>query len=181
MKTRFTYLILTVVLLTACQQNNIYSDLLKEERKSIETFIQRQGIKVVDSLEMPKVWEENMYWKVPEADNFYFHLVSAGDTTRPEVEINNNILLRFRRYTLDEYADTLYFWTTLDNPDPIKFKYHPEVATSNQTCKGWQLAVKYMRYPKAECKIICPSKLGFSEENSSVTPYGYDLKITNIK
>jgi hypothetical protein len=180
MKTRIIYFALaTLLLLTACNDNNIYSDLLKAERKSIEKFILDQGITVVT--EEPTEWTENLYWKVPDTDNFYFHLVSRGDTTRPEVETNNNILLRFKRYTLEEYADTVYFWTTTDSPDPIKFKYHPTLVTSENTCLGWQLAVKYMKYPKAECKIICPSKMGFSEENSTVTPYGYDLKITNIK
>lgn len=179
MKTKITYLLLLILFVTSCNNGNVYSDLLKEERKLIQSYIDREGITVVT--EEPQEWGEKVYWKIPDADNFYFHLVNRGDTTRSEVEINNNILLRFRRYTLDVYADTLFFWTTLDGPNPIKFKYHPEVATSEQTCKGWQYAVKYMKYPKAECKIICPSKSGFSNENSSVTPYGYDLIIKDIK
>jgi hypothetical protein len=48
---------------------------------------------------------------------------------------------------------------------------------SNDACTGWQVALKYMKYTDSQCKIICPSKMGFSEENSAVTPYGYDLKI----
>ena len=48
MKTKLAYLILLVVLTcSACKNNNVYSDLLKEERKLIESYIQRQGITVV--------------------------------------------------------------------------------------------------------------------------------------
>ena len=51
------------------------------------------------------------------------------------------------------------------------------MVSSEQSCTGWQVALKYMKYTDSECKIICPSKLGFSNENSAVIPYGYDLKI----
>ena len=173
------YLIVILLAITSCKKNNVYSELLKQERELIESFIMRQGIEVVT--EEPTVWKENTYWKVPDSDNFYFHLVSPGDTSFNEVETGDKISIRFKRYTLTEYADTLYYWTTDDNPKPIKFDYNPLYATSDQTCLGWQLAVKYMKYPKAECKIICPSKLGFSEENSSVTPYGYDIKRTDLQ
>ena len=172
MKTKLVYLFLLLATFTACKENNVYSDLLKEERKLIEAFIQRQGITVVT--EEPTQWGNNVYWKIPEYDNFYFHLVEPGDTTQMEIEAKETVLLRFKRYTLDEYADTLYNWTTQDSPEPVKFQY---MITSDNACTGWQMAVKYMKYPGAQCKIICPSKMGFSEENSSVTPYGYDIKI----
>lgn len=176
---KIVYLLLIVLAITSCKKNNVYSELLKQERELIEAFIQQQGIQVVT--EEPSEWTGNTYWKVPDADNFYFQLVSLGDTTLDPVESGDNVAIRFKRYTLTEYADTLYNWTTDDSPKPIKFEYNPLRATSDLTCLGWQLAIKYMKYPKAQCKIICPSKLGFSEENSSVTPYGYDIKRTDLQ
>lgn len=152
--------------------NNIYSELLKAERKLIEAYIEKEGIIVVDTI--PAEWGEKVYYKDPQYDNFYFHLVQQGDTTQEEIEAGEFVLLRFKRYTLDEYPDTLYNWSTLDNPEPIKMQYQ---VTSKESCSGWQVALKYMKYTDSQCKIICPSKMGFSEENSSVTPYGYDLKI----
>ena len=174
MKTKLIYLAFAALLLAACQNKNVYSDLLKAERKIIDNYISANNIKVVDSIEMPTNWEDNLFWKVPDYDNYYFHLVTPGDTTQAEVEKQETILLRFKRYTLDAYADTLYNWTTQDSPNPIKFQY---LINNEYSCTGWQIAVKYMKYPDAQCKIICPSKMGFSEENSTVTPYGYDLKI----
>lgn len=170
-------LILGVLLVLAWGCNgNIYSELLKEERQLIEDYIARQGIKIVDTLPADDAWEDNVYYRVPDGDNFYFHMVALGDTTFPEIKAEDEVLLRFKRYTLDEYPDTLFNWGVMDNAEPIKLKY---MVNSETSCIGWQVALKYMRYPYSRCKIICPSKMGFYEENSTVTPYGYELKRTD--
>ena len=167
-----------VLMLTYSCKSNIYSEQLKAERALIENYIARQGIVVVDTLPADDKWGEKVYYRVPDYDNFYFHMVELGDTLssaeEAEIESGETVLLRYKRYTLNEYPDTIYNWTTMDSSEPIKLQYM--VASSN-SCTGWQLAIKYMKHTGAECKIICPSKLGFEEANSSVTPYGYDLKI----
>lgn len=165
-------LLLSIVFIVMGCNNNTYSDDLKEEEKLIENFIQRQGIQVVT--EEPTEWGENVYWKLPDYDNYYFHLVNAGDTTTAELEAKDKVNLRYRQYTLEAYADTISYWTTQDAPEPVVLQFM--VNTSN-TCSGWQIALQHMKYSGAECKIICPSKLGFTEQNSNVTPYGYDMKI----
>ena len=152
--------------------NNTYSDDLKEEQKLIENFIQRQGIQVVT--EEPTEWGDKVYWKLPDYDNYYFHLVQQGDTASAELEAKDKVLLRYRQYTLEAYADTVSFWTTLDSPNPVELQY---MVSSDASCTGWQIALQYMKYSGAECKIICPSKLGFTDQNSNVIPYGYDMKI----
>ena len=164
-------LIMSFIILTGCNVNS-YSDDLKEEQKLIENFIQRQGIQVVT--EEPTEWKENVYWKLPDYDNYYFHLVNAGDTTSAELEAKDIVFLRYRQYTLNAYADTVSCWTTLDTPNPVELQYK---VTSSASCAGWQIALQHMKHSGAECKIICPSKLGFSEQNSQVIPYGYDMKI----
>jgi hypothetical protein len=171
-KTSFIVLLVSIGCILIGCNNNTYSDDLKEEAKLIENFIKRQGIQVVT--EEPTEWGENVYWKVPDYDNYYFHLVNAGDTTTAELEAKEKVLLRYRQYTLEAYADTISYWTTLDSPYPIELQY---MVQSNASCGGWQIALQYMKHSGAECKIICPSKLGFTEQNSSVTPYGYDMKI----
>ena len=166
-----------IVLLVAYGCNsNIYSEQLKKERKLIESYIARHGLIIVDTLPAADQWEENIYYRVPEGDNCYFHMVALGDTTFPEIEKEDEVLLRFKRYTLDEYPDTLSNWGTMDSADPIKLEY---MVNSETSCTGWQVALKYMKYPYSQCKIIVPSKMGFREENSTVTPYGYELKRTD--
>lgn len=169
---------LGVLAMAGCSSNS-YSDELKAEEKLIESFIKRQGITVVET--ESEVWGENVYWKVPNYDNYYFHLVNQGDTAAAQLEKGDVALLRYRQYTLDAYADTLVVnWTVLDNPDPVEVQYLVSTSTS---CTGWQIALQYMKYPQAECKIICPDKLDFSATSMSekVVPYGYDLKISRIK
>ena len=169
--TIFALLMSIAFVLIGCN-NNTYSDDLKEEQKLIENFIQRQGIQVVT--EEPEEWGDNVYWKLPDYDNYYFHLVQRGDTTSAELEAKDKVLLRYRQYTLDAYADTISYWTTLDSPNPVELQY---MVSSQASCTGWQLALQYMKYSGAECKIICPSKLGFTDQNSNVIPFGYDMKI----
>lgn len=170
---KILYLGILLLLVTACKENyNIYSDQLKAERELIESYIKRKGIKVVT--EEPEIWADNVYWKHPDYDNFYFRLEQLGDTMQPEIEALDPVLLRFKRYTLEEYADTLSNWTTLDNPEPVRLEY---MVSGETSCTGWQVALTHMKYTNSHCKIICPSKLGFDEEKNSVTPYAYDLKI----
>lgn len=171
-KIALSALLLSIVFILVGCNNNTYSDDLKEEQKLIENFIQRQGIQVVT--EEPTEWKENVYWKLPDYDNYYFHLVNPGDTASAELEAKDKVLLRYRQYTLEAYADTISNWTTLDNPNPVELQY---MVSSSSSCTGWQIALQYMKHSDAECKIICPSKLGFSDQNSSVIPYGYDMKI----
>ena len=171
-KISITALLLSIVFILAGCNNNTYSDDLKEEEELIENFIQRQGIQVVT--EEPTEWKEDVYWKLPDYDNFYFHLVNPGDTTSAELETKDKVLLRYRQYTLEAYADTISNWTTQDAPEPVTLQY---MVSSNSSCTGWQIALQHMKHSDAECKIICPSKLGFSDQNSSVIPYGYDMKI----
>ena len=171
-KINLSALLLSIVFILVGCNNNTYSDDLKEEQKLIENFIQRQGIQVVT--EEHKEWKENVYWKLPDYDNYYFHLVNPGDTASAELEAKDKVLLRYRQYTLEAYADTISNWTTLDNPNPVELQY---MVSSSSSCTGWQIALQYMKHSDAECKIICPSKLGFSDQNSSVIPYGYDMKI----
>lgn len=176
MKTKIPIIVASILLLCAsCTESTSYSNSLKEEEKLIANFIERQGITVVDTEPTTlEAWGEKVYWKVPDYDNFYFHLINQGDTTQDEIESGDIINLRYTQYTLEAYADTTRYWTTDDSAFPIEMKYG---VSSDNACTGWHLAIKYMKYTGASCKIICPSKLGFDDANSDVIPYGYDMKI----
>ena len=172
MKKISIYIVLFMGVALASCNNNTYSNALKEEQKLIENFIARQGIQVVT--EKPTEWGDKVYWKVPDYDNYYFHLVEVGDTTKPALEAKDKVNLRYIQYTLDAYADTTRFWNSDDQPKPTELQY---MVYTESTCEGWQIALEHMQYTGAQCKIICPSKLGFTNQNSNVIPYGYDMKI----
>lgn len=163
-------LLVLALSLTSCQ-GNTYAKLLKKEKQKISDYIDREGIRVVD--ELPKVWGEKDYYAVPGYDNLYVHFIEQ-DTTQKEVVLGQTILVRYKKYSLDSYSDTIRYWTTDDGAEPITFQLGN--SADQYYCQGWTAAIVTMKHNGGHCRIICPSKLGFVDDNSSVTPYGYELK-----
>jgi len=187
MKKILSAVLVCALALTGCNQTS-YNSLRNKEDKLIENYISRNGLNILK--EEPAddyVWGEKDFLKVPGYDNFYFHLIHRGDSIRIdsvsperfdtvdlEIEAGDVIVMRYKQFELTENADTLSYWTTLDQAYPLEFHYLNFVDCESV---GWHLAVKYMKYPYSECQIIQPSKLGFSAEQNSVTPYGYIMRI----
>ena len=176
---KIAFFILAVVALanlSSCKQNS-YAQQLKDEKKLIADFIEREHINVIYEEPADGVWGEKDYLDLKSEgyDNLYFHLVSVGDTLTPAIIKGDKVVLRYRRYTLDVNPDTVSYWTTAQTGYPKEFTYMTDFT---EACAGWHYAIKHMRYTDSEAKIINPSKLGFSDaEQATVTPYGYDLKI----
>lgn len=166
--------------LMACNSNS-YSNKLKEEKKLIESYMKVHGYTITDELPAEGTkWPENLYYRIPvtSTDYCFFHLREAGDTSIT-VYRNQVVVMRYRQYTLTEPHDTVYAWNTNDSAYPLEFRYLTD--NSGASCTAWQYAIGLMKHPEAECALIVPSKLGFTNEQSSVTPYGYDLKIKRLK
>jgi len=186
-KTIFLALTGLVLLATSCN-NNTYSRLRDQEDKLIANYISRNNLQIVtEEPAKDHVWGEKEYYKVKGYDNFYFHLISRGDSVRIDsvgkatpdtvdlkIVSNDLIVARYKQFQLTEYADTLSYWTTLDQAYPYEFHYYN---TSECEIVAWHLAIGLMKYPDSQCEIIVPSKLGDSNAQSSVTPYVYILKI----
>ena len=143
----------------------------RAEKKLIEDYIKRNGIQVI--YKEPEVWGEKDYLKVEGYDNFYFHLVERGTTDTVDVKAADRVLVRYKKYTLDEYSDTISYWGTDDGGYPITFTYADTYDT--RACAAWHAAITLMKRSGSTCEIICPSKLGFDAEKTNVTPYAYKL------
>ncbi len=188
MRRNILFLVMTVLCVATGCNNNTYSNLRNKEDKLIANYISRNGFVILtEEPETDYVWGEKEYYKVQGYDNFYFHLISRGDsvyidsisptkqdTVDVSIVLNDVIIARYKQFALTENADTLSYWTTLEQAYPYEFHYGN---TSECECVAWHLAVKMMKYPDSQCEIIVPSKLGFSNEQSTVTPYVYILKI----
>lgn len=158
--------------LGGCNSNS-YANALKEEKQLIADYIKRQNIHIIYEEPEDGNWGENDYLEI--GDNCYFHLTDRGETEGDSIAYKDKILLRYRQYTLDVYPQVVKScWTTNESANPVVFQ---SGISSSETCTAWLLAVVHMKYNAAEGKLICPSKLGFTESGTSVTPYGYDLKI----
>jgi len=170
-----------------CSQNT-YSSLREKEDKLIGNYIRRNGLKILtEEPDVNYVWGEKEYYRVAGYDSLYFHLISRGDSIRIDsisptrkdtvdltIVTNDLIVVRYKKFALDEGADTLSYWTTLDQAYPYEFHYGN---TAECDAVGWHVAVRLMKYPNSQCEIIVPSKLGFSDDQTSVTPYVYIMKI----
>ena len=188
MKRIILYSLLGLAMIAISCNNNTYSRLRAQEDKLIANYISRNNLEIVTTEPSDDhVWAENEYYKVAGVDNFYFHLISRGDSVRydtisatridtvdQKIIANDLIVARYKRFGLTENADTLSYWTTLDQAYPTEFHY---LNTVECECMAWHYAVKLMKYPDSQCEIIVPSKLGFSDDQSTVTPYVYILKI----
>ena len=175
------------LIITGCSQNT-YSRLRDQEDKLIANYISRNGLTIVkEEPAVDHVWGEKEFYQVKGYDNLYFHLITRGDSVRVDsvsqtkndtvdlsIVSNDIIIARYKQFGLKEEADTLSYWTTLDQAYPLEFHYGN---TSECECVAWHVAIKLMKYPDSQCEIIVPSKLGFSNEQTTVTPYVYILKI----
>ena len=174
MKKYLIFGLLGIGLILAGCNNNTYSRLRDKEDKLIANYINRNGLKIVtEEPDEDHVWGEKEYYKVNGVDNFYYHQILRGDTSQ-EIVANDLIVMRYKKFGLTEGADTLSYWTTLDQAYPMEFHY---LNYSECEASAWHLAIRQMKYADAQCEIICPSKLGFEADQSSVTPYVYILKI----
>ena len=191
MKRSILYSLIGLVLITTGCTNNTYSRLRDREDKLIANYISRNKLVILkEEPDVDHVWGEKEYYRVRGYDDFYFHLISRGDsisidsissteadTTDLQIVAGDMIIVRYKQFALTENADTLNYWTTLEQAYPYEFHY---MNTSDCENVAWHLAVGLMKYPNSQCEIIVPSKLGFSAEQNSVTPYVYIMKI-NVK
>ena len=173
MKKSVILLLTGVLLLTAGCSSNTYNNLRKVEDKLIANYISRNQLHILyEEPELTYEWSEKDYYKVSGYDNLYFHLRHRGDSA--DIVVNDVIVTRYKKFALIENADTLSYWTTLDQAHPYEFRYGD---LSSCDAEGWHVAVRLMKYPDSECEILVPSKQGFSDDQTSVTPYMYIIKI----
>lgn len=158
----------------------IYSNQLNKERQIINEYIRREGINILKERPKDGEWGEKDYIEVDGYDYFYFHLIKTGETSTDTVKSGDKVALRYKCYTLDEYADTIdNRWNTTSAAYPIEFRFG---ASDASIAPAWEIAVKEMYFTNAECRIICPSKLDIARDEDKdsrqdVIPYGYDIKI----
>lgn len=191
MKKSILLWLIGVVIIAAGCNGNTYSRLRDKEDRLIANYLSRNNYTILtEEPDDNHVWGEKEFYKVKGVDNLYFRLISRGDSVLVDtlsdgkkdtldlsIVANDVIIARYKRWELTENADTLSYWTTLEQAYPYEFHY---LNTTECEAVAWHLAVGLMEYPNSVCEIIVPSKLGFSAEQSTVTPYAYILKI-NVK
>lgn len=188
MKKLYFFLLMSVGMLIAGCSANTYSALRGREDGLIGDFIHRNQLNIIYELPKYDGWGEKDYYKVPSGiygnyDDLYFHLIQPGDTLGHEIAYNDVVVTRYKKFQLEEGADTISYWTINDDPNPYEFIYGPISGTGNKICesKGWQEAIRLMKYPGSQCEMIVPSKQGFNDDEMTVTPYVYIIWFKQVK
>lgn len=173
---RISYLLLLTILLSiiisSCNTKATYAEQLNEEKILIADYIKRDSIIVLKEFPKDSVFGKKEY--VLTQSGLYFRLVNRGNLADTIfLQVKDVVVPRYKEYTLGLVSDTISNWSTIDYAQPRVFVY----GDYSQSCAAFQEAASYMRRNNTEAKLIVPSKLGFNENLTSVTPMGYDLKI----
>ncbi len=164
-----TVLVAMILGFTACESSFNYSKLLDKEDELIQAYMNRNDYVVLNQFPSDSVFAANEFYKTSEG--LYFQLIDKGlgDTALAF----DRLVLRYKKSTLDYDAVVEDYWTTLDRPYPNEVIY----GSLSGSCTGWYYAIHMMKRTDSHARFIVPSKLGFSTDQNSVTPYLYEMKI----
>ena len=178
----FFLIFLTSIIASSCSSTKTYAQLLADEKSLIDGFIKRNNILVVSTLPTDSILPVDSVWKNKGREIYYlspsglyFHLVDRGAKDTVYLALKDEVVSRYRQYTLGTPSDTINNWTTVDSPYPTVFVYGN--LSDTRGCSAFQEAASYMKKNYSESKIIVPSKIGFNADMLSVTPLRFDFKI----
>jgi hypothetical protein len=173
-------IIILIVAFSSCDKTKTPQEYLREEKKAIDRFIDRQGIKVIgiETIEdyrqnMAKGIEDNVYFKTN--DQLYFHVVDSGNGR--QIEARNEVQVRLHHpdeplsYPTGYYVDIKTYvsgdTTKYYSYNPFSFQYGVSGSyDGNYSCDGWAIPLAFVR-EGAIVNLIIPSSLGASNNNSS--------------
>ena len=169
-KLAFWGAVCAIFMSVSCERSSNYSQLLKAEQRLIDDYLAREGYTLLDEFPEDTVFREREMYHFP--DGIYIQILEkgTGDTLRR----GDDIILRYRQMTLDEYALVEDYWSTLDRPYPNEIV----MGDLTNSCEGWQAAFDVMKRSGAHANVIVPSQLG--RDNMNVVPYLYEMKIRAV-
>ena len=166
------------VVMTSCDEQKSYAELLDEENAAVDKFLETQ--QVVNTIPADTVFEvgENApYYKLDEDGYVYMQVLMNGDEGM--AKYNEMIFFRYSRLnilTMVEGGDQRPTGNDNELSNAYSFKFqNTELESSSQYGTGIQLPLNYLQMP---CKVnlIVKSKAGSLNDLTSVTPYLYTIR-----
>lgn len=179
-------LLLVMVLsgLGACSKSQSYSELLREEERSVNQFL--SGQKVLN--EIPKdsisfiTGPDAPFYRLDEDGYLYMQVISKGDYEN-KVEAGDVVYFRYNRLNLKfEYLGYETAWE--GNQDNLSgstntstsFVYKNNYLGSSQYFgTGIQWPLKFLGY-NSEVNLVLRSYYGFQDDQTSCNPYLINVK-----
>ncbi len=169
MKKKILFILSSVLILSfgACNKTKTYAELLKEEEKAIDQFINKNGLVILSEYPKDSTFKDNEYFLTPEG--LYMNVMDKG-TKKPQN--GNEICFRIRYYSSFKEDTTKYLgnmWGTGDAYTYIYGNYYSTISWG----QGLTIPLSYVG-EDSKVKLIVPSKLGTSTDANSVSPVYYD-------
>lgn len=162
-------LITIIVLIASCNDQKTAQELIQEEKKAIEKFVARNGIRTLSSYPQDGIFAENEYYRNP--DGLYIHVVDSGNGRRAvsadEIQVRFDGVQYFK-------SDTTSYSSDYYSSYPISFLYGNPYSYygSYFACTGWVIPLSYVG-EGAVVNLIIPSNLGATSDQSAYRPVFY--------
>jgi hypothetical protein len=182
-KTILFILSITVLFIAfySCDNTKTAQEYLREEKKAIERYIDRSGIKVLSSYPSDSIFKENEY--LTTNDGLYLQVVDKGSDKRVRPLVDD-VMVRFDYYFyVKDYVggDTAKYKPNYQY-FPLSFRYGISGSYgSSFVCNGWAIPLDYVG-EGAIVNLIIPSSLGSQSDNQAYRPVFYkNLHYTKFK
>jgi hypothetical protein len=162
--------IILAIIGVACDNQKSLQEYLREEKRDIERYIEREGIVVLKSYPEDGIFKEKEFFRTSEG--LYLHVTNPGSDVRAK-PYEDVVLVRF------EYFYYIKDFVSGNNVEDIKIPYfllYPMEFTyklrnygknsGDLSCNGWEIPLSYVG-EKAVIDLIIPSSLGTSSDNSN--------------
>ncbi|MDD2953767.1 MAG: DUF4827 domain-containing protein [Parabacteroides sp.] len=181
MKKGFNILLILCAALVAisCSKTKSYTDMLKDEKKAIQRFVDDQGFDILDDFPADSVFKENQFVKLE--NGVYLNIIEKGSSERA-VQYKTKMLYRCKlHYIMDK--DTLVYENYgphSNGTSPIPFTYgdysasNPYDPSYQWVSEGLQTPLQYVG-DRAKVKLIVPFKRGSYSNQSSGQPVYYEI------
>ena len=181
MKKGFNILLILCAALVAisCSKTKSYTDMLKDEKKAIERFIDDKGLEILDDFPADSVFKENQF--VLLDNGVYLNIIDKGSDQRA-VQYKTKMLYRCKMsYFMDSTIVAIENYGPHSNgTSPIAFTYgdysknSPYDPSYYYVSEGMQEPLKYVG-DRAKVKMIVPFKRGAYNDQSNGQPVYYAI------
>jgi hypothetical protein len=156
----------------SCNQQKSYQELLREEKRAIERFIDNNDFVILKEYPKDGIFGEKEFYKTTEG--LYFHVVDSGNSNR--VKYLNEVTVRYELSWNIKYAakrdSSQIIRPSLPYPESFVYGYSQTYTGYSSVCTGWVIPLSYVG-EDAVIDLIIPSSLGSSADSNSIIPEYY--------
>lgn len=175
------FLMAIAAIFSSCSDTKSYAEKLLDENKAINLYLSDHQV----ILDIPEdtvfiTGPDAPFYRLDEDGNFFMQVLNPGDRKNNRVEDNQLIYFRFTRWNLTylyAYGELLPEGNSTDmDYQATSFRFgNQTLPSSTRYGAGVQMPLHYLGID-CEVNIIIKSAYGFTAEQSSVSPYLYNIR-----